>query len=81
MFAGEASTLSVDGGPVPGTAGYGVGDRVLVLVGDTLIPAVIESVSSPAGTTIIEWNVKQHGAKRAYPIPESFLQHDRASPI
>ena len=79
MFAGEASPRSVDGAPGPRMPGYGVGDRVLVLVGDTLLPGVIESMNSAAGAHETEWNVRRHGAARAYPVPEDFLQYDMTS--
>lgn len=60
--------------PTPGTASYRVGDWVLVLVGDTLVPAAIDSMCSPVDGREVEWNVRQHGAARAYPVAESFLQ-------
>ena len=57
-----------------GTHSYKVGDRVLMLIGDTLLPAVIEGACQPAGASEGEWIVKSSRAGRMYQISESFLR-------
>jgi len=80
MFVEDASSWLASLGTVSGAYPYKVGDRVLVLIGDTLLPAVIEGPCEGAEAGETEWRVRRHGAGRAYQIPESFLRLDLTSP-
>ena len=67
-------------GAAPGTHSYKAGDRVLVLIGDTLLHAVIEDACQSASTSEGEWSVRSSKAGRVYQIPESFLRPYVTSP-
>ena len=67
-------------GRASGTHSYKAGDYVLMLIGDTLLPAVIEGAYQPAGTSEGEWSVRSSRAGRVYQIPESFLRPYATSP-
>jgi len=79
MFVEDASSWLASLGTAPGAYPYKAGDRVLVLIGDTLLPAIIEGACKPAETGETEWSVRQLGAGRGYRIPESFLRPDMTS--
>jgi len=80
MFVEDTSSWLASLGAAPGVYLYKAGDRVLVLIGDTLLPAVIEGACKSAEATETEWSVRRLGAGRAYQIPESFLRPDVTSP-
>lgn len=79
MFVEDASSWLASLGTVSGAYPYKVGDRVLMLIGDTLLPAIIESACEPTKASEPEWSVRRHGAGQAYQIPESFLRLDLTS--
>lgn len=80
MFVEDTSSWLASPGTVSGAYPYKVGDRVLVLIGDTLLPAVIEGACEAAEAGDTEWRVRRHGSGQAYQIPQSFLRHDLTSP-
>ena len=53
---------------------FDVGDRVLVLFGDTPIPGTIDSTCSLADGGGPAWNVRTDASGRAYPVSEEFLR-------
>ena len=81
MFVEDAFYRSAGVGMASATHSYKAGDRVLMLVGDTLLPAVIEGACQPAGSSENEWSVMWNGAGQVYQIPESFLRPYVTSPI
>lgn len=60
------------------TAPFKIGDRVLVLFGDTPILGTIESTYTPADGDEDGWNVRTDASGRPYPIHETFLRQVRA---
>ena len=80
MFVEDAFDLLTGVVAASGTHSYKVGDRVLMLIGDTLLPAVIEAACQPAGASEGEWSVRSSRARRVYQIPESFLRPCATSP-
>lgn len=80
MFVEDTSSWLASFSTVPGAHFYKAGDRVLVLIGDTLLPAVIEGACESAEAGETEWSVRHLGAERVYRLPESFLWLDMTSP-
>lgn len=76
MFVEDTSSWLASLSTAPGAYSYKAGDRVLVLIGDTLLPAVIEGACKAAKAGETEWSVRQLGAGREYQISESFLRPD-----
>ena len=74
MFVEDAFCRPADIETVSGTYFYKAGDLVLMLIGDTLLPAVVEGVCQLAGASKNKWSVMWTGAGRVYHIPESFLR-------
>ena len=66
--------LMSDGIALAAVAPFEVGDRILVLFGDTPIPGTIDSTCNLADGGGPVWNVRTDASGRAYPVPESFLQ-------
>ena len=54
---------------------FKVGEKVLVLFGDTPIPGILCSVYSLADNDEVMWNVKTNASGQTYPIHEGFLRH------
>jgi hypothetical protein len=80
VFVEDAFSWLASLGAASGAYPYKAGDRVLVLIGDTFLPAVIESACEPTKAGETEWSVRRQGAGLAYRIPESFLRPDMMSP-
>ena len=79
MFVEDAFSWLASFSTAPGAYSYKAGDRVLVLIGDTLLPAVIEGACKSAKVGETEWSVRRLGTGRGYQISESFLRPDMTS--
>ena len=53
---------------------FKTGDRVFILLGDTLLSGIIKGPANADDQGAKQWNVKTASASHAYPVPESSLR-------